>query len=108
MLKIVQSSKYIQSEHENVWKNFNYSYPSILKRGGGLCEVYHLHSAHKIFIKTQETIFTETNFIIIKSSPTRKLEIFDQISSGWLTTEFHKLLLIKPGTISSKFLEGCL
>ena len=76
-----------------------------MKKGGGLCdkiesEVYNLLSAHKIFIKPQETIFAETNFTIIKSTPTLKLEIFDHISSGWLNTEFHRLIVIKPGTIS--------
>ena len=73
MFKTVQSSKYIH-EHENMWKNIKYDYPSILKKGGGLhdeidSEVYYLRSAHKIFIKPQETIFAETNFTIIKSTP---------------------------------------
>ena len=66
-----------------------------------------MHSAHKIFIKPQETIFAKKFVTVIKSTPTQKLELFDQISSGWLTTEFHRLLVIKPGTISTFVLEQC-
>ena len=83
-----------------------YSYPHPdSERADTVKEVFFLKSRERTTINPSETKIVETNMKINHYSfeKNRKLEITDQISSGWLDEYFLKLMKLKTGVISPSF-----
>jgi len=93
-------------EDQTEMKEVYYSFPHPdSERADTVKEVFFLKSRERTVINPTETKIVETNMIInhhlFRSN--RKLEITDQISSGWLDEYFLKLMSLKTGVISPSF-----
>ena len=97
--------RYSTEDHTEM-NDIYYSFPHPdSERADTVKEVFFLKCRERTEINPSETKIVETNMKIKHNfiGSNRKLEITDQISSGWLDEYFLKLMSLKTGVISPSF-----